>query len=213
MPAAPFASGTTRESTAPSNSDIVDAFSSPAEENFKDVSAKEIEDVLSDDSTYFENYDFKESRKKFRDYQMDQWERRYKDLRQVYQDTGKSSVHHADASKKSLARWIKRQRAQYKLLREGKPSSMTEDRIEALNLINFVWDSHSTVWEDRLQELEAFRVKHNHCNVTSSNYPFGSSLVSWVKSQRRQYRMIKEGKKSNLTPRRIHQLESLGFEF
>ncbi len=211
--ASPFISDVTGDDATPPNSDAVDTFSS-AEESYSDVSDKEIEQVLSDDSTYFENYDFDiKSAKKFRDYQTDQWQRRYRELKQVFLETGKSTVHHADTSKKCLARWIKRQRAQYKLRQEGKSSSMTDDRIDALNLIHFVWDSHNTVWEDRVRELEEFQKKHNHCNVTPTNYPFGSSLISWVKSQRRQYRMMKDGKKSNLTPRRIQQLESLGFQF
>ena len=212
----PFASNVTRHIIAPSNGNFVDTF--PISDrtilkNYKvDASAKKGEDVVSDDSTYFENYYFKQNTKKFRDYQTSQWEKRYKELIQVYLNTGRSAVHHADASEKGLARWIKRQRAQYKLRQEGKPSSMTDERIQKLNLINFVWDSHNTVWEDRVLELEDFRVKHGHCNVTSSNYPTGGTLVSWVKSQRRQYRMMKEGKKSNLSPRRICQLESLGFK-
>ena len=203
----------TGEITPTTNSETVEAVSHSSQVSYSDVSEKEIEDVLSDDSAYFENYDFSQNIKKFRDYQTDQWQRRYNELKQVFLVTGKSAVHHADTSKKCLARWIKRQRAQYKLRQEGKPSSMTDDRIDALNLINFVWDSHNTVWEDRVKELKEFRNKHKHCNVTPSNYPFGSTLISWVKSQRRQYRMMKDGKKSNLTPRRIEQLKALGFQF
>lgn len=209
----PLISDVTRDAMIPTNSDTAETFSNSSQVSYSDVSEKEIEDVLSDDSAYFENYDFSQNTKKFRNYQTDQWQRRYDELKQVFLLTGKSAVHHADTSKKCLARWVKRQRAQYKLRQEGKPSSMTDERIDALNLINFVWDSHNTVWGDRVKELEEFRNKHKHCNVTPSNYPFGSTLISWVKSQRRQYRMLKDGKKSNLTPRRIQQLESLGFKF
>lgn len=194
-----------------SGSDISPTFQETVLHHQKDVSEKEIEFVLSD-QPFSMNFDL-ERPKRFRDYQTNQWETRYKELKQVFLETGRSSVHHADVSKKGLARWIKRQRAQYKLRKENKPSSMTDERVQALNLINFVWDSHSTVWEDRLIELEAFRAKHNHCNVTSSNYPSGGTLVSWVKSQRRQFRLRKDGRKSNLTPKRIQQLESLGFQF
>lgn len=150
---------------------------------------------------------------RFRDYQREKWEQRYKELKQVFQETGRSSVHHTDFSKKGLARWIKRQRAQYKLRREGKASSMTDERVEALNHIQFVWDSHGSAWEDRILELTAFRAKHNHCNVSSVHCPASRALVSWTKCQRRQYRLWKEGKKSSLTEKRISQLESLGFQF
>lgn len=176
------------------------------------VDVMEIESVLSEPTISMENQNF-QRRKRFRDYQTDQWEKTYKELAQVFRNTGRSAVHHADVSKKSLARWIKRQRAQYKVRQELKPSSMTDERVQALNLLNFVWDSHSAAWEDRVLELKAFKATRNHCNVTSSNYADGRTLVSWMKSQRRQYRLLKEGKKSNLTPQRIRQLECIGFQF
>lgn len=37
--------------------------------------------------------------------------------------------------------------------------------------------------------------------------------MQWVEHQRRQYRLLKEGKKSSMTDERIQQLEDLGFEW
>jgi hypothetical protein len=147
-----------------------------------------------------------------RDYHKDKWDKRYNELRNVFKETGRSSVHHNDVSKKGLARWIKRQRYQYKLLHECKTSTMTEDRIEALQRLNFVWDSHSTAWDDRIQELKLFKDTNQHCNVPY-NYPANKTLASWIKYQRRQYRLMERGGKSNISSKRICQLKNLGFQF
>jgi hypothetical protein len=147
-----------------------------------------------------------------RDYHKDKWEKRYNELRIVFKDTGRSSVHHNDVSKKGLARWIKRQRYQYKLLHERKTSTMTKERIEALQRLNFVWDSHSTAWDDRIQELKLFKDTNKHCNVPY-NYPANKTLASWIKYQRRQYRLMERGGKSNISSKRICQLRNLGFQF
>ena len=147
-----------------------------------------------------------------RDYHKDKWNERYNELKIVFKETGRSSVHHNDASKKGLARWIKRQRYQYKLLHGRKTSTMTEERIEALHLLNFVWDSHGTAWDDRIQELKLFKDTNQHCNVPY-NYLANKTLASWIKYQRRQYRLMERGGKSNISSERICQLKSLGFQF
>ncbi|KAL3906250.1 MAG: hypothetical protein SGILL_009347 [Bacillariaceae sp.] len=149
---------------------------------------------------------------KFRGYQCSQWQERFDELCKFYENNGHSSVPHTDSPHKRLARWVKRQRYQYKLRQEGKPSAMTDDRIVLLEKLEFVWDSHGAAWEDRLKELEEFKAIHKHCNVPS-NYKANSSLASWIKCQRRQYRLYREGKQSNITQARIKQLETMGFQF
>jgi hypothetical protein len=89
---------------------------------------------------------------------------------------------------------------------------MTEERVKILEEAGFVWDSQAAIWEERLEELKAFRKTQQHCNV-----PIGYSenvlLGTWVKCQRRQYMLLKEGKKSYISTQRIHDLESIGFEW
>ena len=45
------------------------------------------------------------------------------------------------ASMPALAKWCKSQRAQYRLLKKGKPSAMTQDRIKRLEAIGFKWST------------------------------------------------------------------------
>jgi len=65
----------------------------------------------------------------------------------------------------ALARWVKRQRYQYKLLQEGKRSTLSKDRVQALDDVGFVWDSQRAAWLERLGELKQFRKEYLHCNV------------------------------------------------
>lgn len=176
----------------------------PNNENFRKVDDESSSD---EEHSHHDNYS-----PKFRGYQCDQWQDRYAELKEFHQQNGHSSVPHTTSSNRRLARWVKRQRYQYKLRQEGKPSAMTDDRIRLLESLGFVWDSHGAAFEDRLRELDEFKAEHKHCNVPS-NYRANSSLASWVKCQRRQYRLYREGKHSNITQTRIDQLERMGFQF
>ena len=149
---------------------------------------------------------------RFRDYQKEQWHERFQELVDFHAKHGHAQVPHTLKENRPLARWVKRQRYQYRLKIDGKQSAMTQERVELLEKLGFVWDSHGAAWEDRLKDLEEFKNKHKHCNVPS-NYPQNSSLASWVKCQRRQYKLFREGKPSNINLDRIIQLEKIGFEW
>ena len=52
--------------------------------------------------------------------------------------------------------------------------------------------------------------RHTHSNVPST-FPENPQLATWVKCQRRQYKLLRDGKTSNMTMERIVQLEKIGF--
>ena len=109
-----------------------------------------------------------------------------------------------------MARWVKRQRYQYKLKTEGQMSTMTDQRAKLLEDIGFIWDSHAAAWADKLHELKDYaRVKGN-CNVPST-FPENPQLATWVKCQRRQYKLLRDKRTSNMTVDRVLQLEKIGF--
>jgi hypothetical protein len=149
--------------------------------------------------------------RRFRDYQDCQWTTRYKDLFEFKKQQGHCCVPHAYAENQVLARWVKRQRYQYKLKIGGKTSTMTMDRIQMLQQLGFVWDSHEASWMDRLNEIQDYAASNGDCNVPSNHAD--TKLSSWVKCQRRQYKLFKEGKQSNFTAKRIVALENIGFEW
>lgn len=106
---------------------------------------------------------------------------------------------------------MKRQRRQYKLRKDGRPSTMTTERLDLLNSTGFVWDSHDVNWREKLVALAVFRKDHGHCNVPSNFQD--KKLATWVKCQRRQYKLYWDGKPSAMTPDRIAELERAGFEW
>ncbi|CAJ1929336.1 unnamed protein product [Cylindrotheca closterium] len=162
--------------------------------------------VVEDDESSQEE----ESLPKFRNYQEQQWQEQYQGLLEFKAKHGHCCVPNSYPPNPVLGRWVKRQRYQYKLRESGKQSTLVAPRVQALEAAGFVWDSHSALWEERLNELKQYRIAHGDCNVPSS-YPKSKQLSTWVKCQRRQYRLFGKGKNSNLTEERIAALDDLGF--
>lgn len=152
------------------------------------------------------------SDKRFRDYQNKQWDEAFEELLEFKRVRGNCQVPHGFKENPSLSRWVKRQRYQFKLLKEGKASTMTDERIERLEAVGFVWDSHNTTWERRIEELREYKKVHGHVSVPTS-YKENMKLATWVKQQRRQYKLFCQGRPSNITLERIDQLQSMGFEW
>ena len=148
---------------------------------------------------------------RFKPFHEEKWSLRFKELLEFHKEFSHSAVPHTYPKNPQLARWVKRQRRQYKLRRDGRPSTMTVDRLELLNSVGFVWDSHDVNWREKLDALGAFRTEQGHCNVPS-NYR-DKKLATWVKCQRRQYKLYWDGKPSAMSPERILELEKIGFEW
>jgi len=149
---------------------------------------------------------------RFSAYQTDKWDVRYDDLIKYKKAYGDCSVPYGFRPNPSLARWVKRQRYQYTLFQEGKPSAMSEERVNALEKIGFIWDAQKAAWERRLTQLRAYRAANGHCTVPTS-YKANKKLAAWVKYQRRHYRLRAEGKASTMTKYRIDSLNEMGFEW
>jgi hypothetical protein len=140
------------------------------------------------------------------------WEDRLTELADYRKIHGHCSVPQKYSENPKLGKWVTAQKFQYRLLVEGKTSPMTTFRIQALESLGFEWGSHSAAWKDRLSELAKYRKIHGHCNVPK-RYSENSKLAQWVGNQRKQYRLHLEGKTSSMTPFRVQELESVGFEW
>jgi hypothetical protein len=80
-----------------------------------------------------------------------------------------------------LGTFVNRQRTEYRKMLAKKPSSMTNEKIEELNKLGFTWDvreSH-TSWEERFEELKAYKRENGHANVPKV-YSKNPSLGYWV---------------------------------
>jgi hypothetical protein len=146
---------------------------------------------------------------RFRVYQERQWRKFFDELRRYRDRTGNCSV---PRSYTPLGKWVKRQRYKYKLMIDGKPSAMSEERAKELEEIGFVWCPQESTWLERFGELKEFRRIFHHCNVPT-DYDENPPLANWVKNQRRQYKLYREDKSSNMKVQRIRDLEDIGFEW
>jgi hypothetical protein len=141
------------------------------------------------------------------------WGERLEQLIQYKKENGDCLVPDGFAANPKLARWVREQRGQFKNLRDGKPSHMTQERMAALNELNFTWSLREKVdWKDRFEELVDYKCKHGDCLVPT-NYAPNAQLGTWVANQRKHYRLMKEEKRSIMTPDRVKYLEKIGFQW
>jgi hypothetical protein len=155
--------------------------------------------------------DNESTQQRFKPFHEEKWSQRFKELLQFHKDHGHSAVPHTYPPNPQLARWVKRQRRQYKLRKDNRQSTMTTERLDLLSSVGFIWDSHDVNWREKLDTLMVYRTEHGHCNVPS-NYR-DKKLATWVKCQRRQYKLYWDGKPSAMSPERILELEKVGFEW
>lgn len=152
-----------------------------------------------------------ENNHRFKPFHEEKWSLRYKELLEFHKEHGHAAVPHTYPPNPQLARWVKRQRRQYKLRKDNRQSTMTTERLDMLASVGFIWDSHDVNWREKLDTLITFRKENGHCNVPS-NYS-DKKLATWVKCQRRQYKLYWDGKPSAMSPERILELEKVGFEW
>jgi hypothetical protein len=146
------------------------------------------------------------------DYQVEKWDAQFNELLAFKAQHGHCRVPQNYEGNPALSHWVKRQRYQYKCKREGKVSGISESRIQRLEQIGFVWDAQELLWQTRFDELKVFRLKHGHCNVPY-NYDLNRKLPTWIKCQRRQYKLRHEEQPSNMTRERIDLLHGLEFKW
>ena len=155
--------------------------------------------------------------------QQSTWNVRMKDLRQYKREHGHTNVPRHYSANLKLGRWVDTQRTSYRLLKSGKPSPLTQERVDVLNGIGFEWNPSEnltkvnsntakktaktkyTPWEVRYEELQRFKAEYGHVLVDHK-----TRLGEWVRAQRRQYNLLMKGAKSSLTSTRLALLKELG---
>ena len=99
-----------------------------------------------------------------------------------------------------LARWVMTQR---QMFRKGKP---TEDRVQRLEAIGFIWCRQKHAWNEMYQRLVRYKMVHGDCDVPSG-WKEDPQLGSWVVRQRH----LK--KKGLLSEERARKLDGIGMRW
>ena len=93
--------------------------------------------------------------------------------------------------------------------KEGKPTQITEERIEKLDGIGFEWKSKRTYqWKFRLGELRDFYDENGVVPIPRAEHP---TLHNWARTQKKEYDKFVKREKTNMDEDRINDLESIGF--
>jgi hypothetical protein len=140
----------------------------------------------------------------------ERWDEMYNRLVKYHRTYGHCRIS-ASCNDPQLFHFVQKQRKEYRKLVAGNSSTLTEDRIEALEELEFYWGkSHDIRWQNRLQELEAFQRIYGHAAVPQL-YIKNPKLGRWVMNQRTFHRLNKKGEKTSLRRNRINHLEQVGF--
>ena len=83
-----------------------------------------------------------------------------------------------------LARWAKAQRHAFK------KGTLSQDRINHLNALGFVWDVAQAAWDDQFAALIAFKQQQGHGTIPEV-WPPNPTLAKWAKAQRDQRKQNK----------------------
>jgi hypothetical protein len=145
----------------------------------------------------------------------EKWNERIALLQQYKSENGDCEVPQSD---EKLGTWVSNQRQQYQLFQKGQPSKLTDERIQQLNGLGFIWvvgkgkgvaraKADADKWDKQFRLLQQYQSKHGHCEVPVCD----GELGEWVHTQRRQYQLFQKGQHSKLTDERIQQLNGLGF--
>ena len=130
------------------------------------------------------------------------WNGAFRELQAYKTEHGTTLVpksHTTEAGLK-LGHWVSGQRL---AKRKGR---LSQERIDGLEKLGFVWDVKAQGWEDSFQELEAYKAEHRTTLVPHNHTTeVGFNLGKWVDNQR-------SGKKAGrLNQERIDRLDQFGF--
>jgi len=143
------------------------------------------------------------------------WDKQYERLRKYQAKHGHCEVSHSDDAQLSI--FVQNQRQEFRRIKQyGEAcyrSSLTPERIERLNKLNFVWPRPQNVaWEQRYEELVEFANEFGHSDVPQE-YAANPGLGRWCMNQRSKYRQWQQGQHTSMTPKRIERLEAIGFSW
>ena len=122
-----------------------------------------------------------------------QWDEKYKALKDFI-----SKYERMPLSSETLSRWCKTQRQNYS---KGK---LSNQRIEKLNKLKFIWDEQEYIWNLNYNYLKEFTKRQKMFPKSDEEYPKGNNLGRWILGNKNRY---KTGKLSN---ERIKKLEAIG---
>ncbi len=100
---------------------------------------------------------------------------------------------------RSIQKWAGHQRTAYN------KNKLSQDKIDKLNSISFIWNQFEQSWEKSFKEYKEFKEKYNREPNGNSEDESENSLAGWISQQRIKYNVNK------LSKEKIERLNSIGF--
>jgi hypothetical protein len=91
------------------------------------------------------------------------WKKKFNELQQYKATFGNTMVPQRYQANPQLGTWVHTQRRQFKLMKEGKKSSMTQEKVDALNSIEFIWVAKNV--GDETQAVGYVEKKESDCSA------------------------------------------------
>jgi Helicase associated domain len=142
------------------------------------------------------------------------WEDRYGELCDYVREHGGTFPNDNAAStekERRLRRWCNLQRTLYWRVQANKIGSdrmtITPERIEQLDRIDFPWTHKAMIWGRKYQKLAEFHALHGHSLIPLSDPELGR----WIDTNRNHYVRYMGGRPSNMTAHRIELLNRIDF--
>ena len=97
-------------------------------------------------------------------------------------------------------------------------TGLSEDNIRRFEQIGFEFKvkNNNRSFEERIQELKAYKANHGHCNVNVINTGNDQSLGRWCSIVRNSMKKMKNNEASliaRLSEDNIRRLKHIGFDF
>ena len=140
---------------------------------------------------------------------------RLEDLKAYKTKHGHCNVSQSEEKYKSLGKWCSDvRRSRRKLDNNEKPNiNLSNDQIKSLTQMGFVWNLNKKIpFNNRLEDLKAYKTQHGHCNVSTSEEKY-KSLGNWCIHVRTSRRKMDNNEKPhvNLSNDQIKILTEMGF--
>jgi hypothetical protein len=139
------------------------------------------------------------------------WNENLEGLKLYRKKYGNTEVPQDYGENPQLGRWVMNQRTFYRMNQLEIDTTLSQDRIEQLEELDFVWDVFEKSWWTMFGRLKDYQKLHGHVNIESSDF-VNEDLRQWLNDQRYFYKS--STKVHRLTSKRIEAMESLsGFRW
>eukprot|EP00536_Pseudo-nitzschia_multiseries_P001698 jgi/Psemu1/250895/estExt_Genewise1Plus.C_220026 len=151
------------------------------------------------------------SRPKIKKTHEERWNEMVEELGEYRDKHGHAEVPQEYEENPQLGRWVMNQRTFYRMNEIGIYTTLSKDRIEQLEQLDFVWRFREKQWWTMFGRLRDYEKIHGHLIIEVTDF-VNEDLRQWLNEQRYFYKSNTKGHR--LTRERIEALQSLpGFRW